>query len=136
MGYVVAGFVFLVILAIGVTLLMVNARRHGRRRSRASADENYGAGLPGSDMAIVASEPGSPLGDTSEHAGTQRAGETVSDQDADRSGGSRRPAGGGYAGTGEIGERIEREGHDDARVARPVVGGEGEGIRRIPAREP
>src|SRR5215218_1780284 len=92
MGYVIAVVVLLLIVALGVTLLRVSARRHGRAGSQAAADETHGAGVPGSDMAIVAEDRSSPLGDTSEHSGRQQEGETVSDQDADRSGGSGRPA--------------------------------------------
>lgn len=103
-----------VIVAIAVTLLVLSARRHGRRQPRASGDEAYGAGVPGTDTAIVAADRESPLGDTSEHAGRQRNGETVSGQDADR------------------GERADRP--DAPHVAPPVVGGEGEGRRRIPGR--
>jgi len=133
MGYVIAVVVLLLIVALGVTLLRVSARRHGRAGSQAAADETHGAGVPGSDMAIVAEDRSSPLGDTSEHSGRQQEGETVSDQDADRSGGSGRPAGGGYAGTSGIGAPTEGRRTDDANVARPLVGGEGEGLRRTPA---
>jgi hypothetical protein len=131
-SFVLAGLLVVVIVAIGVTVLIVSSRRHGGDRRRASTDPSYGAGLPGSDTAIVAADPDSPLGDTSEHSGRQREGETVGDQDADRSGGSRRPVESGYAGTGRIGEPgRRREGGDGAQVAPPVDGGEGEGRRRI-----
>jgi hypothetical protein len=113
MGYVLVGLLFVVILAIGVTLLRASATRHGRRPGRASGDQSYGAGLPGSDTAILAPDERSPLGDTSEHAGRHQDGETVSDPD-DRSG-----------------ERGEAGATGDPHVARPVVGGEGEGRRRI-----
>jgi hypothetical protein len=131
MDYLLAGLLVLILVAIGVTLLTISARRHGRERPRAAADQSYGAGVPGSDAAIVAADSQSPLGDTSEHAGGQRDGATVSGQDADRHGGSRRPVGRGYAATGRIGRREERPERDDAGTARPVVGGEGEGVRRI-----
>jgi hypothetical protein len=132
MSYVLAGLLVLAVIAIGATVLIVSAKRHGREQQRTAADPSYGAGLPGSDTAIVAPDPDSPLGDTSEHAGQQRDGETVADQDADRSGGSRRPVESGYAGTGRIGERERRrEGGDGAHVAPPVDGGEAEGRRRI-----
>jgi hypothetical protein len=132
MTYVLAGLLVVVIVAIGVTLLTISARRHGSRRRRASRDESYGAGLPGSDTAIIAADPDSPLGDTSEHAGRQRDGETVGGQDADRSGGSQRPVSSGYAGTGRAGDPARpRTDADSAHVAPPVVGGEGEGRRRI-----
>ncbi|MBA2297021.1 MAG: hypothetical protein H0W14_03155 [Actinobacteria bacterium] len=133
MSYVLAGALVVFIVAIAVTLLVLSARRHGGRQPRASADASYGAGVPGGGMAIVAADPDSPLGDTQEHAGHQRDGETVSDQDAERSGGSGRAVSSGSAGTpgvGEAGERRRRP-EDSSHVARPVVGGEGEGLRRI-----
>lgn len=133
MSYLVAGTLVVLIVAVAVTVLVASARKHGRRQPRASADASYGAGLPGSDAAIVAADADSPLGDTSEHAGRQRDGETVSDQDAERSGGSGRAVGSGHAGTsgvGEAGDRRRRP-EDSAHVARPVDGGEGEGLRRI-----
>jgi hypothetical protein len=132
MGYVIAGLLVLLVVAVGVTLLVMSSRRHGREQPRASADASYGGGLPGSDTAIVAAEPDSPLGDTSEHAGQQRDGETVSDQDAERSGGSGRPVSSGYEGTGGVGDPDRGpRGDDAAHAARPVDGGEGEGRRRI-----
>jgi hypothetical protein len=131
MEYVVAGLLVLVAVGAGVTLLILSARRHGRRQQRASSDPTYGAGVPGSDTAILAPDPGSPLGDTSEHAGEQREGETVSGQDAERSGGSGRPTGSGSAGGAAIGDPSRRRRGDDPNVARPVVGGEGEGTRRV-----
>jgi hypothetical protein len=133
MGYVIAGVLVLLVVAAAVTFLVLSARRHGERGKRASADPSYGAGLPGSDTAIVAADPDSPLGDTSEHAGRQRDGETVADQDADRSGGSGRAVGSGYAGTSGIGESGERRRRpeESPHVAPPVDGGEGEGRRRI-----
>jgi hypothetical protein len=109
MSYVLAGLLVLLLVAIGVTLLMVSARRHGEQRGRAAADESYGGGLPGSDTAILAAEPDSPLGDTSEHAGRQRDGETIADEDATR----------------------PRPGAGDPHAAPPVDGGEAEGRRRI-----
>jgi hypothetical protein len=134
MSYLLAGLLFIAILAIAVALLTVSAKRHGRNQPRASVDQSYGEGLPGSDIAILAPDPDSPLGDTSEHAGGQRDGETVSGQDAARSGGSRRPVGGGYAGTSGIGDHDDRRAPDAEHNARPLVGGEGEGVRRMPAR--
>jgi hypothetical protein len=129
MGYVVAGAVLVLILVIGITLLTVNAKRHGREGKRAAADSDYGGGVPGSDMAIIAEDRDAPLGDTTEHAGEQHEGATVADQDADRSGGTGAPAGGSYAGTAAIGDDARPMG--GARVAPSTVGGEGEGRRRI-----
>jgi hypothetical protein len=132
MSYVLVGVLVLAIVAIGATVLIVSAKQHRHESRRTDADPSYGAGVPGSDTAIVAPDPDSPLGDTSEHAGRQRDGETVAGQDADRSGGSRRPVESGYAGTGRIGERDRhRTGGEGARIAPPVDGGEGEGRRRI-----
>src|SRR5215207_1765514 len=124
MGYVVAGAVLVLILVIGITLLTVNAKRHGREGKRAAADSDYGGGVPGSDMAIIAED-----GDTTEHAGEQQDGTTVADQDADRSGGTGAPADGSYAGTAAIGDDERPMG--GAHVAPSTVGGEGEGRRRI-----
>ena len=84
MGYVLAGAVLVLILVIGITLLTLNAKRHGREGKRAAADSDYGHGVPGSDMAIIAEDRDAPLGDTTEHAGEQQDGTTVADQDADR----------------------------------------------------
>jgi hypothetical protein len=131
MEYVAAGLLVLLIVAVGVTVLTFGARRRGRRQERASSDPEYGSGIPGTDIAILAPDRESPLGDTSEHAGDQRDGETVSGQDADRSGGSGRSRQSGYAGTGRIGDRSGRRGDDGAHAGRPSVGGEGEGTRRI-----
>lgn len=132
MEYLIAGLFVLLVAGIGVSLLMFSARRHGPRKRRAASDPEYGRGIPGTDTAILAPDRESPLGDTSEHAGDQRDGETVSGQDADRSGGSRRPVQSGYAGTGHIGDRRGRRTGDGGQIARPVVGGEGEGTRRTP----
>jgi hypothetical protein len=129
MGYVIAGAVLVLILLIGITLLRVSAKRHGREGKRAAADSDYGGGVPGSDMAIIAEDRDAPLGDTTEHAGEQQDGTTVADQDADRSGGTGSPAGGGYAGTAGTGD--DERPIDAAHVAPPTVGGEGEGRRRI-----
>src|SRR5215216_743994 len=129
MGYVLAGAVLVLILVIGITLLTVNAKRHGREGKRAATDSDYGRGVPGSDMAIIAEDRDAPLGDTTEHAGEQQDGTTVADQDADRSGGTGAPADGSYAGTAAIGD--EERPRDAAHVAPPTVGGEGEGRRRI-----
>ena len=129
MGYLLAGTVLVLILVIGITLLTVNAKRHGREGKRAAADSDYGRGVPGSDMAIIAEDRDAPLGDTTEHAGEQQEGTTVADQDADRSRGSGTPADGSDTGTAGIGDG--KRPIDPAHVARPTVGGEGEGRRRI-----
>jgi hypothetical protein len=109
MGYVIAGLLVLLIIGIGVTLMVLSSRRAGQEQERAAGDSDYGSGVPGGDMAIVAREPDVPLGDTGEHAGEQREGETV---DVPESGPDRPPA-------------------DGAHSAPPVDGGEGEGRRRV-----
>ena len=113
MGYLIAGLLVLVIVAIAVALAVRAARR------------------PDSSLAILAADPDSPLGDTTEHAGRQREGETVAGQDAERSGGSGRARSSGYAGTGAIGDRSGRRAADDAHTGPPVDGGEGEGSRKV-----
>src|SRR5918999_5597547 len=90
MGYVIAALLVLLIVAAGVTVLVLNATR--RQRQASAADSGYGEGAPGSDMAIVAPDDNTPLGDTDQHAGEQtRSGQTVGGQDADHSGGTGRP---------------------------------------------
>jgi hypothetical protein len=91
MEYVLAGIAVLVVVGAGVTLGVLAARRAGRAGGRAAADRDYGHGTPGSDMAIVAPDRDSPLGDTSEHSGEQRDGETVGGEDTERIAGRRRP---------------------------------------------
>ena len=114
MGYVIAGLLVVLIIAIGVAVLVTSSRRHGRKQDAAASDASYGSGVPGSDTAILAAEPDTPLGDTAEHAGDQRDGETV--------------GGGQDAGSGT---EPQRPAHDGAHSAPPITGGEGEGRRRV-----
>ena len=124
MGYVIA-IVLVILLVLGfATFLVMNASRRGS--AGGDADD------PGRDdnpLGIIGTDEGSPLGDTREHAGTQdREGHTVGEQDADAHGGTGRPAGGDYTGTSGVGES---GGGERPEVARPVVGGEGEGERSV-----
>jgi hypothetical protein len=129
MGYVIAGILVLLIVAAGVTVLVLNATRRQRRAS--ATDSEYGEGTPGSDMAIVAADENTPLGDTDQHAGEQtREGETVGGQDADRSGGTGRPVTSGEAKTGAPGEP-RREHGGTAAGGEGGVGGEAEGGRPV-----
>jgi hypothetical protein len=111
MGYVLVGLLVVVIVAAGVTALVLSSRRHQRDMPRTSSDADYGGGKPGSDTAIFAQDPDVPLGDTAEHAGEQQDGETVADADEGGGEAGRRPAGG--------------------HRAPPVDGGEGEGRRAV-----
>jgi hypothetical protein len=83
MGYVIAGIIVLAIVAVAITWLVMSATAHRRRGGeRTERDSDYGAGLPGSDTAIVA-EDETPMGDTAEHAGEQSSsGATVQDPEA------------------------------------------------------
>jgi hypothetical protein len=112
MGYVIAGVLVVLIIAAFITFLVTNSMKKNNLSD---------AGDPGADqnpLSIIGSESGTPLGDTSEHAGEQDdKGRTVGKQDAEHSGGSGAPP------------RFNRGTHDDAGVARPLVGGEGEGER-------
>lgn len=110
MGYVLVGLLVVVIVAAGVTVMVLSSRRNQRDLARASTDEEYGGGKPGSDTAIFARDPDVPLGDTAEHAGEQQDGETVEGAD-EGSAAPPRPS----------------EGHR----APPATGGEGEGRRRV-----
>lgn len=118
MEYVIAGLILLVIVGAGVAYLALGASRRRRQATIVAPDEN------------------TPLGDTDQHAGEQtREGATVGGQDADRSGGSRRAVGGGYAGTGEIGASDRPAGATPAG-GDGGVGGEGEGSRRVTPTRP
>jgi len=109
MGYVIAALLVLLIVAAGVTFMVLNATR--RQRQTAAADSTHGEGTPGSEAAIVSPDENSPLGDTDQHAGEQdREGRTVREPGE---GPDREPAGGTPAG-GDGG-----------------VGGEGEGSRTV-----
>jgi hypothetical protein len=117
MGYVIAGVLVILIIAGFITFLVMNSMKK---------NDLSDAGDPGADqnpLGIIGSDEGSPLGDTREHAGTQNEhGQTIGDQDAER-----------FGGTGAPRERFNRgTSHDDPHVARPVVGGEGEGERSAP----
>jgi hypothetical protein len=119
MGYVIAAIVLILVVGAFAMFMVTNA---ARRSNVSDADDPGREGSP----AMLGSDPGSPVGDTREHAGEQSgSGTTVADQDADRHGGTGEPQT-GYAGTGPIGGPA-----DDEHVARPVVGGEGEGERRV-----
>jgi hypothetical protein len=112
MGYVIAGVLVVLIIAGFITFLVMNSMKKNNVSD---------AGDPGADqnpLSMIGSEDGTPLGDTSEHAGQQDGqGRTTGEQDAENSGGSGAPP------------RFNRGTYDDAGVARPVVGGEGEGER-------
>src|SRR5918999_2395138 len=129
MGYVIAAIIVLLIVGAGVAVLVLNATR--RQRQASAADREYGEGTPGTDMAIVAADENTPLGDTDQHAGEQTSeGRTVADQDAERSGGTGRAVSSGYAGTGEIGAS-ERERGTAPAGGEGGVGGEGEGAQPV-----
>ena len=83
MGYVIAGIIVLLIVAVAIAWLVMSATANRRRGGeRTDVDSDYGAGLPGSDTAIVAADE-TPMGDTAQHAGEQSAeGETVSDPES------------------------------------------------------
>jgi hypothetical protein len=101
MGYVIAGILVVLIVAAGITLWVTSAASRKGQAQIASPDE------------------GTPLGDTSEHAGEQAAtGETVDDPEgASRDDATTDPTP-GVGGPGEGG-----------------VGGEAEGSRPVPDSE-
>jgi hypothetical protein len=107
MGYVIAGIIVLLIVAVAIAWLVMSASGQRRRGgARTDQDSDYGAGVPGSDTAIVAADE-TPMGDTAEHAGEQSAeGTTERDpEDAER---GVDPAGGGEPAGGEGPQRPER----------------------------
>lgn len=112
MGYVIAGVLAILIIAAFITFLVMNSMKKNNLSD---------AGDPGADqnpLSILGSESDTPLGDTREHSGVQNEhGETIGEQDADRSGGTGAP-------------RFDRgSAPHDPDAARPVVGGEAEGER-------
>ena len=120
MAYVIVAILVVLIVGGFAMFMVTNA---AKRSNVSDADDPGREGSPG----MLGSDPGSPVGDTREHAGEQSSeGATVGAQDADRHGGTGGPQR-GYAGSGETGRDPEP---DDPRVARPVVGGEAEGERR------
>ena len=86
MGYVIAGILVLLLVALFVTFFVVNATKKG---GRAGPSDPGAEGTP----AGIASPDDSPLGDTTEHAGDQREGQTT--EDPERSAGEAGGSGGG-----------------------------------------
>jgi hypothetical protein len=102
MGYVIAAILVVLIVGAGIAVWVRSATTRRGQAQIASPDE------------------GTPLGDTSEHAGRQtRSGETVEDPEGTRrESPASEPASPGVGGPGEGG-----------------VGGEGEGSRPVPESE-
>jgi hypothetical protein len=116
MGYVIAGILVLLIVAAGVTLMVLNATR--KQRQASPADSEHGEGTPGSEAAIVAPDENTPLGDTDQHAGEQtREGETVRqpEREGERSRGT--PPSGGDGSVGGEGEGGRPVTPDSERLA-------------------
>jgi hypothetical protein len=119
MEYVIVALIVVLLVGGFGMLLVFNATR---RADVSDADDPR-------PQQMLRGEPDSPVGDTREHAGEQTTtGETVGGQDAERHGGTGQPVEDGYAGTSGVGSGRER---DPEHVGRPVVGGEGEGERRV-----
>ena len=99
MGYVIAGILVLLLVGLFVTFFVVNATK---KSGRAGPSDPGAEGTPPG----IASPDASPLGDTTEHAGDQREGQTI--EDPERS-------------AGEAGGRGEkpRVGDPGPEVARP-----------------
>jgi hypothetical protein len=70
MGYVIAGILLLLIVAAGVTFMVLSATR--RQRDAAASDSDLGRGTPGTEAAIVAPDDRTPVGDTDQVSGEQR----------------------------------------------------------------
>ena len=82
MGYVIAGILVLAIVAAFVTFLVMNSMRKGAGADSGdpSAHQSRRGGPPG-----MGEDP-TPLGDTSEHAGTQTEGGATVDDPEGRAG--------------------------------------------------
>jgi hypothetical protein len=113
MSYLIPVVLVLLLVTAFVTWLVLNAARKSSSNPNEPASQGgEGSGPPG------IGPDATPLGDTAEHAGEQtREGTTVGGQDAERSGGTGRPAS-GYERTGRIGE--------DGREARAQDAGRAE----------
>jgi hypothetical protein len=94
MEYALVGILVLLLVAGFVTFFVLNATNKGG--GAAPADP----GAEGNPAGIAAPDE-SPLGDTTQHAGDQREGQTV--EDPEHSGGARGQRGNGQAGAGEGG---------------------------------
>jgi hypothetical protein len=86
MGYVIAGILVLLLVALFVTFFIMNATKKG---GRAGPSDPGAEGTP----AGIASPDSSPLGDTTQHAGDQREGQTTEDPErsAGQAGGGEKP---------------------------------------------
>jgi len=115
MEYVIPIVILIIAIAGFVTFLVLNATRKGQ----SNPDDTQAPGI-GQDE--------TPLGDTSEHAGTQtEGGTTVAGQDAAEGSGTGRPVHSGYAGTSGVGGD-SADPDAAAHVRRP---GEGEGAESL-----
>jgi hypothetical protein len=75
MGYVIAGILVLLLVAGFVTFFVINATK---KSGRAAPSDPGADGTP----AGIASPDPSPLGDTTQHSGDQREGQTVTDTES------------------------------------------------------
>lgn len=119
MSYVLVGILLLLIASAFVAYLVMNASTRSGKGADATSADRDDAGAPG----IGADE--SPLGDTTEHAGTASSagGETVGEQDADRAGGTGGPVLSGDTDNPSGGPQPPSP---DRRFQRDPVGGEAE----------
>ena len=74
-----AGLLVAAIVGLAVAVFWLAARRQAEQGRSAAADSDHASALPGGGAAIAAVDDGAPLGDTNEHAGEHRDGETVAD---------------------------------------------------------
>ena len=92
MGYVIAVVIVLLLVAGFVTFFVFNATRRG---GPAAPSDPGAEGNP----AGIAAPDEAPLGDTTQHAGDQREGQTLNDPEHEGRGGSAGGEGGRDAGT-------------------------------------
>jgi hypothetical protein len=121
MEYVLVGILVLLLVGGFITFLVMQATRRSTPATATdeSADERGDQGTPG------VGADATPLGDTTEHAGeTTAAGETVGDQDAEKSGGTGQPASGEES-VGSSGDEPASPSADN-RFQRDPIGGEAE----------
>jgi|SRR5215203_4448259 len=83
MEYAIVIILVVLVVTIGVTIGVMRATR--TRQEEGAAQDSEEGGTPGDEMAIVAPDSETPLGDTKEHAGDQtREGTTAGDPDSER----------------------------------------------------
>jgi len=123
MAYVAIGILFLLVLAAGITVLVM---ANTKRSAPATAEDENAKATP------FSGPDHTPVGDTAQHAGQQdEQGRTVTPNDAAERGGT----GGPTSGPRSVGHGPGEEEPPGGRFKRDPVGGEAEGEPTAPVGE-